>query len=50
VYVAGVAPTAMIFMPCTDGVSHNEIEYASPTHLEAGANTPLNVMLEQAAA
>jgi N-carbamoyl-L-amino-acid hydrolase len=50
VYVARVAPTAMIFVPCKDGISHNEIEYASPAHLEAGANTLLAVMLEQAGA
>jgi N-carbamoyl-L-amino-acid hydrolase len=50
VYVARVAPTAMIFVPCKDGISHNEIEYASPAHLEAGANTLLAVMVEQAGA
>ena len=30
VYVAGTAPTAMIFVPCKDGISHNEIEDADP--------------------
>ena len=30
VYVARVMPTAMIFVPCKDGISHAEIEYASP--------------------
>ena len=38
IYVARVAPTAMIFVPCKDGISHNEIEDARPEHLEAGAN------------
>ena len=37
-YVARVAPTAMIFVPCEGGISHNEIENASPSELEAGAN------------
>jgi N-carbamoyl-L-amino-acid hydrolase len=48
VYLARVAPTAMIFVPCKDGISHNEIEYAAPEHLEAGANVLLHAMLSQA--
>jgi len=48
VYIADVAPTAMIFVPCRDGISHNEIEDAQPAHLEAGANVLLNAMLETA--
>lgn len=48
VYIAGVAPTAMIFVPCKDGISHNEIEDARPEHLEAGANVLLGAMLEVA--
>ena len=43
-----VAPTAMIFVPCKDGISHNEIEDARPEHLEAGANVLLAAMLAQA--
>ena len=35
-YVARVAPTAMIFVPCKDGISHNEIESATPEDLAAG--------------
>jgi N-carbamoyl-L-amino-acid hydrolase len=39
----------MIFVPCKDGISHNEIEDADPTHLEAGANVLLlHAMLERA--
>jgi N-carbamoyl-L-amino-acid hydrolase len=45
VYVARVAPAAMIFVPCTDGISHNEIEDARPEHLAAGANVLLHAML-----
>ena len=48
VYVARRAPTAMIFVPCKDGVSHNEIEDARPEHLTAGADVLLHAMLEQA--
>ena len=45
VYLARVAPTAMIFVPCKDGISHNEIEEADPAHLEAGCNVLLHAML-----
>jgi len=48
VYVATVNPAAMIFVPCKDGISHNEIEDAKPEHLEAGANVLLGAMLSQA--
>ena len=48
VYLARVAPTAMIFVPCKDGISHNEIEDARPEHLEAGANVLLHAMLQAA--
>jgi len=46
VYVARVAPTAMIFIPCKDGISHNEIEDALPEHIEAGCNVLLHAMLK----
>ena len=45
VYVAGVAPTGMIFVPCKDGISHAEIESATPEDLEAGCNVLLQAML-----
>jgi N-carbamoyl-L-amino-acid hydrolase len=48
VYVARVAPTAMIFIPCKDGISHNEIEDAKPEHITAGADVLLQAMLAQA--
>jgi beta-ureidopropionase / N-carbamoyl-L-amino-acid hydrolase len=48
VYLARRAPTGMIFVPCAGGISHNEIEDASPTHLEAGCNVLLQVMLGRA--
>ena len=49
VYVARVAPTAMIFVPCKDGISHNEIEDAAPADLAAGCNVLLHAMLARAA-
>jgi N-carbamoyl-L-amino-acid hydrolase len=48
VYVNQVAPTAMIFVPCKDGISHNEIEDAQPEHLAAGCNVLLHAMLARA--
>ena len=48
VYAARLAPTGMIFIPCKDGISHNEVEDAQPAHVEAGANVLLQVMLERA--
>lgn len=48
VYLARVAPTAMIFVPCAGGISHNEIEDAAPEHLEAGCNVLLQAMLRSA--
>ncbi|KZD12291.1 Zn-dependent hydrolase [Oceanibaculum pacificum] len=48
VYMAKVAPTGMIFVPCEDGISHNEVENADPKDLEAGCNVLLHAMLERA--
>lgn len=48
VYVARTAPAAMIFVPCKDGISHNEIEDARPEHLQAGADVLLHAMLARA--
>ena len=48
VYMARCVPTAMIFVPCKDGISHNEVEDADPKHLKAGANVLLGAMLAQA--
>jgi N-carbamoyl-L-amino-acid hydrolase len=38
----------MIFIPCKDGISHNEIEDASKEDVAAGCNVLLQVMLAQA--
>ena len=48
VHIAGVAPTAMIFVPCEGGISHNEIENAKPDDLAAGCNVLLQAVLARA--
>ncbi len=47
-YIARVAPVGMVFVPCKDGISHNEIEDASPDDLAAGCNVLMRAMLAQA--
>lgn len=49
-YLSKVAPTSMIFVPCVDGLSHNEAEHIHPHWSEAGANVLLLAMLAKAAA
>lgn len=46
--VAKVAPTAMLFVPCRDGISHNVQEYASPEDLAAGANVLMDALVDLA--
>lgn len=48
VFMARVAPTAMIFVPCIDGISHNEAEDMKPEWATAGANVLLEAVLEKA--
>ncbi len=48
VYVSRVAPTGMIFIPCEDGISHNEIESATQADVAAGCDVLLNAMVEVA--
>ncbi|MEM7074621.1 MAG: Zn-dependent hydrolase [Pseudomonadota bacterium] len=43
--VARVVPTAMVFVPCRDGLSHNEAESAEPDHLAAGCDVLLGAAL-----
>ena len=38
----------MIFVPCADGLSHNEQESAEPEDLEAGTNVLLQAMISLA--
>lgn len=48
-YIARVAPVGMIFVPCAEGISHNEIESALPEDLAAGCNVLMRAMVELAA-
>ncbi len=48
IYAARLAPSGMIFIPCKDGISHNEIEDAKPADIEAGCNVLLHAMLAKA--
>ncbi len=48
VYLSRVAPTAMVFVPCKDGISHNEIEDAKKGDLAAGCDVLLRAMVERA--
>jgi beta-ureidopropionase / N-carbamoyl-L-amino-acid hydrolase len=45
-YIARVAPTTMIFVPCEKGISHNELEKAEPADVAAGANVLLAAVLD----
>jgi N-carbamoyl-L-amino-acid hydrolase len=47
-YMARICPTAMIFVPCEKGVSHNEAENAKPADLAAGARVLTAALLELA--
>ena len=47
-YIARVAPAAMIFVPCADGISHNELESATPDDLAAGAEVLARSIIELA--
>jgi len=46
--LARVCPTAMIFTPSVDGLSHNIAEYTAPADIDAGANVLLQVVLDRA--
>jgi N-carbamoyl-L-amino-acid hydrolase len=48
VYVARRVPTAMIFTPCKDGLSHNEEESILPHEAEAGCQVLFEVVVARA--
>jgi N-carbamoyl-L-amino-acid hydrolase len=48
VYMARIAPTAMVFVPCEGGISHNEIENARAEDIAAGCNVLLHAVLGRA--
>ena len=45
VYIARVAPTGMIFIPCEHGISHSELENTKPEYVAAGANVLLHTVM-----
>jgi N-carbamoyl-L-amino-acid hydrolase len=45
-YIARVAPTTMIFVPCLGGLSHNEAESTTFDECGAGAQVLLNAVLD----
>lgn len=48
VYVARHVPTAMIFTPCKDGLSHNEAESIEPEQAEAGCQVLFEAVVARA--
>lgn len=50
IHLARHCPTAMVFIPCVDGLSHNEAEDALPADVTAGANVLLNAVAARAGA
>jgi len=48
VYVARHVPTAMIFTPCKDGLSHNEAESILPEEAQAGCQVLFEAVLARA--
>lgn len=48
VYVARRVPSAMIFTPCRDGLSHNEAEHIEPAQAEAGCQVLFEAVLARA--
>jgi N-carbamoyl-L-amino-acid hydrolase len=49
-YTSRRVPTSMIFIPCRDGLSHNEEEWTEPAQMEAGCNVLLRAALTMARA
>jgi len=47
-YIADLCPTAMIFVPSRDGISHNPAEYTEPRQLGLGAQALAHVVTELA--
>lgn len=48
--MARYCPSSMIFIPCVNGLSHNEAEAALPEHVAQGADVLLNAVLARAGA
>jgi hydantoinase/carbamoylase family amidase len=48
-FVSCIAPTAMLFIPCRDGVSHRPDEYASPEWIGGGVHVLARTLAQLAA-
>ena len=48
--IALIAPSAMLFVPCRDGISHAEEEWAEPEHLAAGCQLLAETVVKLACA
>ncbi len=46
--ISTICPAGMVFIPCKDGISHNEAESAEPEHCAAAAQVIADVMLDLA--
>jgi N-carbamoyl-L-amino-acid hydrolase len=47
-HIAHLCPTGMIFVPCARGISHNEVESATPADLSAGTRVLAATLVELA--
>ena len=48
--IGRLVPSAMVFVPSRDGISHDPAEWSEPSHIEAGCNVLLHAMLTHAGA
>ena len=47
-HFVSICPTAMVFIPCWQGISHNELESAEPEHVAAAAQVICDVLVDMA--
>lgn len=47
-HIARLCPAGMIFIPCRDGISHNEAESAEPDHIAASAQIVSDILIDLA--
>lgn len=47
-YLHDICPSAMIFVPCKEGITHNEAEYSTPADLTAGTRVLTDVLVDLA--
>ena len=46
--ISRISPTAMLFVPSVNGISHNEREFTNKEHCALGAQALLNAVLDLA--